>query len=406
MHIISGKGVKIYREYYLNTDIMQFPMPKTVKIPTAYGGKGVIWKKTIGDRIEKYEIIAYLKNDIPVYANFSGYLKDIIFASNLGGINGMQYAVIETEKDDIPTYPLWSSENLSGKELLLDAVKKSAIIDELRKDFLFNTLNKNATYKKLLIDAVDDEPYQLSRTAVLCTYLNEVVKGAQIIADFMNIPEKQLLMHKNFCTKKLFSEKIDGIKQVKMCGKYPALPAIKKYTSKENALRIGAESCRAVYRAVYFSEPQLSNTVTVWGDGVNSPMNIEMPIGTCVNDILDFCNAGGMLERVVAGGVMTGYAASVDYPLYRWDESLTAMAFKKHHKTVECLNCGRCALVCPLGLAPYYILRTSKYKGVMRAKQICAETCNYCGACSYICPARIPLGEKIKEFSERGGEKT
>ena len=117
--------------------------------------------------------------------------------------------------------------------------------------------------------------------------------------------------------------------------------------------------------------------------------------------LLEKCSAIGILERVVAGGVMTGYVASVGDPVLRWDNSLTVMPIKKHSKTFDCVNCGRCAEVCPMKLAPYFILRNSNKTSEKIAKQLCAGMCIFCGACSYICPSRQPLGKKIREYNEQ-----
>ena len=64
----------------------------------------------------------------------------------------------------------------------------------------------------------------------------------------------------------------------------------------------------------------------------------------------------------------------------------------------NCLNCGKCADVCPMMLMPMqteFYTATGEYQlaetygGVM--------SCIECGACSYICPARRPLAQAIKK---------
>lgn len=400
MRLVSRKGINLFREYYIDMDIRPMTPVGTVKIPTTYGGESVIWQKTIGDKIEKCEVIATLKNDIPVYSPFGGYLKGIEIGPSFGHIKGMQYAIIEisdSKTEYSPAFPDIGS--VMDKEAFLKTIKSAAIIDEVCGNYLYDTILKYETYENLIIDAVDDQPYDLSRTATLINYKNEVIKGAEIIADVLKIKNKELLLMKNFRTNDIFRGKVGDMRLINVTGKYPFYQIINQYSAKTKALHIGIQCCRAVYRAVYFKEPQMSQIVTVWGDGVKKPCNVEIKTGTLISDILSYCEASGVLERVVSGGVMRGYTASISHPMFRWDTSLFAMKEKTHHKTVECINCGRCAKVCPLGLAPYYMLRSSRKHGENRAKQICADMCVQCGACSYICPARISLADAIDEYN-------
>ena len=86
------------------------------------------------------------------------------------------------------------------------------------------------------------------------------------------------------------------------------------------------------------------------------------------------------------------------------DKPRAKLVFDKHNKVIfkrniECINCGRCAKVCPMKLAPNYILRSSHIPGENIAKQLSAGMCIFCGACSYICPSRLPLMAKIREYN-------
>ena len=403
MYLTAKKGVKIYHEYYIDSDIKTVSRPAVAKIPTARGD-GVKWNKTIGDRVEKFDVIATLKDGIPIYSPYSGYLLEIVTSPKIGDFSGIQYAAIETMEDDTPAFPLWEDIDISGCEQLLQIIKNAAITDELRRQFLYYTLKKESNYSKILIDCIDDEPYSFSKTATVLNHEKEVYEGAKILGRIFGTEDIELLLCKNYKTASFLRTPTSGVKKTIARGKYPKLPVVQKYAIKHNALRVGPQTCRAIYRAVFFREADLNRIVTVWGDGVKKPAVCEVTVGVPTNDLLKEREAFGMIERAVSGGVMTGYISSLTFPLYRWDETLTVMPLKKHHKTKECINCGRCAIVCPIGLAPYYMLRESNFKVTKRVKQLCAGMCNYCGACSYICPSRIPLLEKIKNYNSREGE--
>ena len=405
MKIISKKGVKIYKDYYIDMEIISVGLPKIVKIPTACGGETVIWQKTVGDLIKKFDVIAYLKNEIPVYSTCSGIFKEIYIGPDIKDVSGMQYAVIETREDNTPLASMWNTSLAQTKSGLKDIILKAGIVEEYSKKFLYEIIVNDKNYDTLIIDAVDDQPFDLSKTAVLTEYKNEVLGGAKVFASAFNIKNIELLLLKNFRTEQMIKSGVEDIMPTVLKGKYPASPAINQFAIKNNGIVIGVQALRAVYRAAVFGEPQLSSVVTVWGNGVLKPANLEVLNGTTVDFMLSSCKANGVIERVIGGGIMRGYVASPSLPLFRGDTALTVMPLKKHNRCVDCINCGRCAEVCPMGLAPYYITRSSKKAGNLHAKQLCADLCIDCGACAYNCPARIPLNEKIRFFKMERGAK-
>ncbi|MBO5106659.1 MAG: 4Fe-4S dicluster domain-containing protein [Clostridia bacterium] len=399
MQIIAKKGVKLFRDFYIDMDIKPYTFPDVLRLPIGFENEKIELLKTKGDRVKKFEIIANIKNNIPVYSSVSGKIIDFFTSRSADYAENMKYAVIEADGTDLPSYPLWEIKSGYTKEEMLEIIKKAGIINEPLSGYFTEYINTSTKYKTIIIDCVDDQPYDLSKTATLLNYQKEVVGGAEILAKAFGIPKIELLITKNFRTEELLKSKIDNVDFVQVKGKYPAEPEIVQYAHKTTALRVGTQCCRALYRAAFFGEPQISHIVTVWGEGVEAPANCEILNGTPTKYLLEKCSANGILERIVAGGIMTGYVISTEASLFRWDGALTVMPLKKHSKTYHCLNCGRCAEVCPMELAPYFILRNSNKASEKIAKQLCAGMCIFCGACSYICPSRQPLGQKIREYN-------
>ena len=63
-----------------------------------------------------------------------------------------------------------------------------------------------------------------------------------------------------------------------------------------------------------------------------------------------------------------------------------------------CLNCGKCADVCPMQIMP---MNTAFYSAAgdfeSALKYGGTAACIECGACEYVCPARRPLIQAIRK---------
>jgi len=95
--------------------------------------------------------------------------------------------------------------------------------------------------------------------------------------------------------------------------------------------------------------------VTVTGQAVARPGNFEVPIGTAVGELLDFC--GGVTEKaakVVLGGPMMGIAiADLATPVTKTTNAITVLTgrqigrAKYERRETPCIRCGRCIEACP-----------------------------------------------------------
>ncbi|MDH3981200.1 MAG: electron transport complex subunit RsxC, partial [Gammaproteobacteria bacterium] len=152
----------------------------------------------------------------------------------------------------------------------------------------------------------------------------------------------------------------------------------------------------AVYHAVTRSRPLLSRIVTVTGDGVLTPCNMEALIGTPVSDLV--AAAGGYtdrIERLLIGGPMMGYAVNTDaVPLIKTTNCVLAVTEKSMPApppAQPCIRCGKCTEVCPADLLPqqlYWYASSSNYDA---AQDFGLFDCIECGCCSHVCPSHIPL---------------
>ena len=68
----------------------------------------------------------------------------------------------------------------------------------------------------------------------------------------------------------------------------------------------------------------------------------------------------------------------------------------------RCINCGRCAEVCPWGLRPADLFKWLERGEAAEARSQGLEACTECGCCAFVCPARIPLVQGLREGKRKG----
>lgn len=158
--------------------------------------------------------------------------------------------------------------------------------------------------------------------------------------------------------------------------------------------------------------PLVSKKVTVDGNAIRTPKNIEAPIGTPISQLIEFC--GGYKKppkKIIMGGPMMGAAVFDDgmtvnkntSGILIFDEELARLP-----KETACINCGRCVRACPMLLMPTLLAKAFEAKDVEQLKKLNVALCMECGCCSYVCPAKKQLSftNKLgKQLVMEGGKK-
>ena len=70
----------------------------------------------------------------------------------------------------------------------------------------------------------------------------------------------------------------------------------------------------------------------------------------------------------------------------------------------NCLRCGKCVNVCPMGLEPYLLSRLAKNNMFEETEANYIMDCIECGSCEYTCPANIPLLDYIRYGKNKTGQ--
>lgn len=150
----------------------------------------------------------------------------------------------------------------------------------------------------------------------------------------------------------------------------------------------------AVHRAICLGEPLISRIVTVTGEGVAQPQNLQVLIGTPMVDLIAQC--GGYHKdaaRLIMGGPMMGFTLRTDaLPVTKGCNCLLVKNdAEQPPPTMPCIRCGACATVCPAQLLPQQLYWHASSKNFDQAQDYHLFDCIECGCCSYVCPSQIPL---------------
>ncbi|MBN1927373.1 MAG: electron transport complex subunit RsxC [Prolixibacteraceae bacterium] len=269
----------------------------------------------------------------------------------------------------------------------------------------------------LLINGVECEPYLTSDHRLMLEKGEEILIGTKLIMKSLHVEKAVIGIEKNKPDAiKLLSELSKKYKNISICPlkvKYPQggekqlIKAITGYEVPSGALpvSIGAVvnnvgTAFAVYEAVMKNKPLFERVVTVTGQAIKEPSNFRVRLGTPVSELIEA--AGGLPEdtaRIISGGPMMGKAiASADVPITKGTSGILIISEKEGHRKPigNCIRCGRCISVCPMGLEPYLLMALSEIKNWEHVESEKVMDCIECGSCSYTCPANRPLLDHIR----------
>ncbi|EPC03367.1 hypothetical protein L861_17650 [Litchfieldella anticariensis FP35 = DSM 16096] len=269
----------------------------------------------------------------------------------------------------------------------------------------------------LLVNAAECEPYITADDLTLRTYPDDVIEGAQLFARLCgaeriligiedNKPEAVEALNESL---RRHAEDSVPIELKIIATRYPSggeKQLIKRLLNREvpshglpadvGVLCHNPGTLRAAVRAVRDGEPLISRVVTLTGEALARPGNVEARLGTSMHELL---NAAGLKEdelaRLVMGGPMMGFALDTTaLPLAKTTNCLIAAT--EHElpappKEQPCIRCAACEQVCPASLLPQQLYWFAKAREHDKAELFNLFDCIECGACSYVCPSHIPL---------------
>jgi len=406
--------------------IKRMSAPKVVYVPIAQHIG--IPSEIVVDRKDKVEIGQ-------VVAKSGGFVSSNIHSPVAGTVTKLdmmvdtsgykkQCIVIRTDQKneanfEEPNFPL-KKEITMGQKDILQHITDSGIVGLGGATFPSHVkldLKNDNKVDCLIINGVECEPYLTADHRLMLEKADEIIVGIQILMHALHIEKAVIGIENNkkdaVKVLKQAAKDDDRIKVAALKVKYPQgsekqlIKAILKREVPKGGLPMdvgvivhNVGTIFAIYQAVQYDIPLIERVVTVTGKKIENASNFWVKIGTPIKDLVE--KVGGLPEgtrKIVNGGPMMGKAIkNTDVPVTKGTSGILVIDEEEasRQEAKNCIRCGQCVFVCPMGLEPHLLMNLSEKGLYERAASEDVMTCIECGSCSYVCPSHRPLLDYIR----------
>lgn len=408
------------KHFTAHKPIRPLPLPKRLHVPLQqHIGAAAVSEVSVGERVLKGQIIGRQQGAIsaPVHAPSSGTVVSID-PGTAPHVSGLSVVTVVIETDGLEEWinlsPAPDPFALTPEEIA-DQVGAAGIVGMGGAAFpaavKLSAGNRTAV-NTLILNGAECEPYLTCDDRLMRELPDEVVDGARLMRHALKAQRIIVVLEDNkpeaLAALTQAARNYSEISVVAVPTRYP-MGSEKQMIRTVTGLEVPAgglgtdigvlvhnvATAQAVHRALRRGWPLLSRIVTVTGSAVDDPMNLDVPIGTKVSELVDFCSISlDKTARLLMGGPMMGQQLpSVDAPIVKGLNGIVALA--EHDvdtsPTMPCIRCGRCVDACPVGLLPIELWKRAHNEDFQGALDYGLIDCIACGSCSYSCPSHIPI---------------
>ena len=420
----GGVHPKEYKELTEHLAFELFPLPEQIILPLSqHLGKEAKSLVKKGEDVKAGQMIAQAEGFVsaPVHTSVagkvmslgkeqtsSGFPKDSIVIKRNGTI----------ESENILLDPL-NPETITADEIR-ERVARAGIVGQGGAAFPTSVkLNppKDKVIDVVILNGCECEPYLTRDYRFMIERPDDLISGLKLIMKALGVKRGVIGIENNkpeaidLLTNKIKYE--HGLEVASLKTKYPQgaeKMLIKAVTGKEVPpgklpMDVGAViqnigTAIAIHDAIVKGEVLITAALTVSGKGIKNPKNLIVPVGTAIQNVIDYC--GGVTDdavKIIVGGPMMGVAQfDLHAPVMKATSGILVLTKDEVAENPEtpCLRCGQCVGACPLNLMPTKLARYSQLNRFDDAEGAGITVCMECGTCSYTCPANIPLVQWIR----------
>ncbi len=357
-----------------------------------------------------------------IHSSVSGTVQDV---APMRMVNGVMTTAVAIKADGQQTVdPACVPPTVTDKASLLAAIQACGLVGVGGAGFPTHVKLAANTVDTLLINAAECEPYLTTDCREMLECSDTIISGIAAVMKYCNIPNCIIGIERNKpeCIDLMCSlvREMAGVSVKPLPTRYPQgaeKTLVETCTGREvpqvgpsgkaglpadvGCIIMNVTSVSTLGKYLKTGMPLITKRVTVEGDAIAKPQNVEVPIGTLYRDVIEAC--GGIkpdveLGKIIFGGPMMGGAApSADFPVLKQNNGLLLFSKKAADlpEASACIRCGRCIDACPMGLEPVVVAEAFNNKDFDALKARCVDLCVACGSCSYACPAKRPVSQTM-----------
>lgn len=383
----------------------------------------------VGDYVTVGQVIADSEAflSVPIHSSVSGTVKEIKPYVHPSG-NEVLSIFIENDFLDKPcedVVPI--SRDDMTKQDIVHRIRMGGIVGMGGAGFPTHVKlspPEDKPIKYLIVNAAECEPYLTSDHRRIVEQGEDVVDGLKICMELLGLDKGYIGIEANKpdAYKKLKEITDSSIKVVKLKTKYPQggeKQMIKAVTGKKvpmgglpadaGAIVINVDTAYEISKLFKTGMPVTTRIITVAGDCVESPCNLEVKLGTPFEFVIN--QAGGLKgdpKKIINGGPMMGTTIyTTDVPTIKTTSAILAFSQKAdvYDGDSPCIRCGKCVKLCPMQLMPLYLGKYAEEGNLEMCEKYKIMNCIECGICSYLCPGRRNPLQNIRIAKQKIAEK-